>query len=369
MLKVVARDRSLWGFFGGNETVVQKNLTIDVTPPTLELIADDRYVNFGGVGAIVYKPSADTETSGVKIGSYFFPGTKGVIKDQPEHFFVLFAHAYNVAPGSKAVVVATDKAGNSREMAIVYELKDVKYRKSTIALTDGFLQNKVAPLVKGGEAQGTPKEVFIAVNKKLRKENEDRITAITAKATPQILWSGAFSQLSNSKVEANFADQRTYTYNNEAIDTAYHLGFDLSVTKRYPVEAANSGTRGVRRRPGHLWKHRDPRPRHRVVHALQPPELDRRQGRRYDQAEADPGQDRRDRPRRRRPPALRRVPARAGGAACGVVGREVDQGQHRAQARRPERRRDSQGAGARAAQGVGAQANGGPRECAFHRIL
>jgi murein DD-endopeptidase MepM/ murein hydrolase activator NlpD len=43
-------------------------------------------------------------------------------------------------------------------------------------------------------------------------------------------------------VEANFADERTYTYNNEAIDTAYHLGYDLSVTKRYPVEAANSGT-------------------------------------------------------------------------------------------------------------------------------
>jgi murein DD-endopeptidase MepM/ murein hydrolase activator NlpD len=43
-------------------------------------------------------------------------------------------------------------------------------------------------------------------------------------------------------VEANFADERTYTYNREAIDKAYHLGYDLSVTKRYPVEAANSGT-------------------------------------------------------------------------------------------------------------------------------
>ena len=30
--------------------------------------------------------------------------------------------------------------------------------------------------------------------------------------------------------------------NNEPVDTAYHLGYDLSVTKRYPVEAANSGT-------------------------------------------------------------------------------------------------------------------------------
>jgi murein DD-endopeptidase MepM/ murein hydrolase activator NlpD len=42
-------------------------------------------------------------------------------------------------------------------------------------------------------------------------------------------------------VEANFADARTYTYHGEEIDKAYHLGFDLSVTKRYPIEASNSG--------------------------------------------------------------------------------------------------------------------------------
>jgi murein DD-endopeptidase MepM/ murein hydrolase activator NlpD len=84
--------------------------------------------------------------------------------------------------------------------------------------------------------------VFIAVNKTLRKENEEKIVAVTSKTSPQILWKGAFSQLSNSKVEANFADYRTYTYNNEPVDSAYHLGYDLSVTKHYPVEAANIGT-------------------------------------------------------------------------------------------------------------------------------
>ena len=242
VLRSSARDGSLWGFFKGNETVVQKNLTIDVTPPTLQLVADDRYINFGGVGAIVYKPSPDTATSGVKIGDYFFPGTKGQIKDQPENFFVLFAHPYNVPPSAKAVLVATDKAGNTREMALVYELKNVNYKKSTIALTDGFLQSKVVPLVKDADArQGAVKDVFVAVNKKLRKENEDKITEITRKSTAPILWSGAFAQLSNSKVEANFADQRTYTYNKEPVDTAYHVGYDLSVTKHYPVEAANSG--------------------------------------------------------------------------------------------------------------------------------
>jgi hypothetical protein len=243
VLRIAARDNSLWKFFGGNETVVQKTITIDLTPPTIALIADDRYVTFGGVGAIVYKPSDDTVTSGVRIGDYFFPGYKGPVKGQPDHYIVLFSHAYNVPAGAKAMLVATDRAGNSREMPVVYELRGARYRKSTITISDGFIQNTVAPLVNDVAArQGAAKDIFIAVNKRVRKQNEDRITAITRKSTPSVLWDGAFIQLSNSKVEANFADERTYLYNNEAIDTAYHLGYDLSVTRRYPVEAANSGT-------------------------------------------------------------------------------------------------------------------------------
>jgi len=243
VLRVMARDASLWHFFSGNEAVLEKSITIDITPPTLELIADDRYVNFGGVGVIVYKASADTATSGVKIGDYFFPGISAQIRDHPDHFLALFAHPYNAQPEARATLVATDKAGNTRELRLAYELKNVRYKKSTLALSDSFLQNKVAPLLADAtERQGAPKDVFVAVNKRLRKENEDRITAITTKVTPSMLWKDAFAQLSNSKVEANFADQRTYTYNGEPIDTAYHLGYDLSVTKHYPVEAANSGT-------------------------------------------------------------------------------------------------------------------------------
>jgi len=240
VLRVTARDASL---FSGNDATLEKNVAIDITPPMLELIADDRYVNFGGVGAIVYKSSADTAASGVKIGNYFFPGFAGQVKDHPDHFLALFAHPYDTPPEARPTLVATDKAGNTREMRLAYELKNVRYKKSTLALSDGFLQNKVAPLLTDADArQGTPKDVFVAVNKRLRKENEDRITEVTKKATPSMLWKDAFAQLSNSKVEANFADQRTYTYEGEAIDTAYHLGYDLSVTKHTPVEAANSGT-------------------------------------------------------------------------------------------------------------------------------
>jgi murein DD-endopeptidase MepM/ murein hydrolase activator NlpD len=241
VLRISARDRSLFRFFSPNETVVEKNLTIDITPPTLELIADDPYVNFGGVGLIAYKPSADTVSSGVKIGKYFFPGYKGQTK-QPETYLVFFAHPYDVSEQEKALLIATDKAGNTREMAVAYTLKNVKYKKSTIPIGDEFIQSKVSPLVTDvAVRQKTPKEIFISVNRGLRQQNDDTIRTVSQKSADKMLWSGAFSQLTNSKVEANFADARTYTYQGENIDNAYHLGFDLSVTKRYPVEASNNG--------------------------------------------------------------------------------------------------------------------------------
>ncbi|HXV78688.1 MAG TPA: hypothetical protein VEG60_02305, partial [Candidatus Binatia bacterium] len=68
VFRVSARDRSWWNFFRGNQTVIERNVNIDITPPTLELVADDAYVNFGGCGLVVYKTSADAVKSGVKIG-------------------------------------------------------------------------------------------------------------------------------------------------------------------------------------------------------------------------------------------------------------------------------------------------------------
>ena len=170
VLSVSARDRSLWSFFRGNETALQKNVTIDITAPTLELIADDRYVNFGGVGVIAYKSSSDTVSTGVKIGKYFFPGYKGQIEKHPDHFLAFFAHPYDVAENQRAVLVASDKAGNTREMRLVYELKNVKYKKSTISISDEFIAAKVAPLVNDvGARQASSKDIFIKVNRHLRK--------------------------------------------------------------------------------------------------------------------------------------------------------------------------------------------------------
>ena len=207
VLRVTARDASLWRWFKGNETVLEKNVTIDITPPTLDLVADDRYVNFGGVGVIVYKPSPDTATSGVKMGNYFFPGFAGQIKDHPDYFLALFAHPYNAPPDTRPTLVATDKAGNTREMRLAYELKNVKYTQEHHRNQRQFPAKQDRAAAEDVAArQGTPKESIHRGEQDAAQGQRRQDHRSHEEGDAAMLWKGAFAQLSNSKVEANFAD-------------------------------------------------------------------------------------------------------------------------------------------------------------------
>jgi len=240
-LRVSATDRSYQKFFNGNETTIEKKVIVDLTPPTIELIKGDRYINFGGSGLVLYRTSKDSIKSGVRIGKYFFPGYKGQFVDPNTHM-VYFAHPYDVPPKEKPTLVSTDAAGNPKQIPISYTLKNVRKKKRTIRITDSYIKSKIAPLlIDGSIQQGNLESAFVKVNRHLRNENESTIRKACQKSVNRMLWNEAFYQLSNSKVEANFADHRTYVYKGKTIDHAVHLGYDLAVTKNYPVEAANNG--------------------------------------------------------------------------------------------------------------------------------
>src|SRR5260370_14857895 len=68
------------------------------------------------------------------------------------------------------------------------------------------------------------------------------MVALASKASPKTQWDGPFVQIGNTKVEARFADHRTYVYKGKEIDQQTHLGFDLAVTEHVPVAAAAAGT-------------------------------------------------------------------------------------------------------------------------------
>ena len=241
VLTVTAVDRSYWSFFRGNRTTLEKAVTVDFRPPTVEVVSGDRYVTQGGSGVVTYKTSPDTERSGIRIGRYFFPGYQGHLPDRNVSV-AFFTHPYDVPVGERARIFAEDHAGNARESALVYNVRPLSYRRVKMQLSEEFIQRKIAPLAsEAGGAGGTPREQFLRVNHDLRQVNEDTIRKVCQDSAPRKLWRGRFTQLPNSSVQANFADHRSYYYGDRKIDEAWHLGYDLAVTRRYPVGAANSG--------------------------------------------------------------------------------------------------------------------------------
>lgn len=241
ILRVTAVDRSYWSFFRGNRAVFDKPVRIDLTPPRIEIVSDDRYITSGGSALVVYRTSADTRDSSIRIGQHSFPAYRGYVGDG-QTFMAFFAHPYDVPAAERASIIAEDNAGNVAEHRLAYDLRDMQYRAVNVRVSDDFIANKISPLVPDKDASArSAAEQFVAVNRELRQENESTISKACRGSKPEKMWDGPFMQLSNSQVQANFADRRSYIYDSDVIDHAHHLGYDLAVTRRYPVEAANSG--------------------------------------------------------------------------------------------------------------------------------
>jgi murein DD-endopeptidase MepM/ murein hydrolase activator NlpD len=239
---VTASDHSRRGFFGGNRTEQQRDFVFDIYPPRLEVLSSQHYINQGGSECVVYRVSPDAEMSGVQAGPNFFPGYPA--GSDPSLRFSLFAFAYNIPENSPLRVVARDGAGNEAVAGFWNKVFPKKFRSREIPLDDGFLQ-KVVPEVMSHSPnikdEGDLIKTFLEINGKLRRANHDQIRELAPKSAPRFLWDGAFLQLSNSQVESLFADHRTYLYQGKEVDRQDHVGFDLSVTQQYPIEAANDG--------------------------------------------------------------------------------------------------------------------------------
>jgi len=241
-LMITASDHSWRVFFGGNQTQQQRDFVFDIYPPRLEVLSSQHYINQGGSECVVYRVSPDAEVSGVQAGPNFFPGYPA--GGDPNLRFALFAFAYNIPDNSPLKVVARDGAGNEAVAGFWHKLFPKKFRSRQIPLDDGFLQKVVPEVVSHSPSiqdQGELIKTFLEINSKLRRVNHDQITELSRKSAPRFLWDGAFLQLSNSQVESLFADHRTYVYQGKEVDRQDHVGFDLSVTQQYPIEAANDG--------------------------------------------------------------------------------------------------------------------------------
>jgi len=240
-LEIEARD-TLWRPRPPRGPRLVHRFTVDLTPPKLELKTATGYIKHAGAGIVVYRPEGAAR-SGVRIGSEFFPGVSGLAQD-PAIQVALFVIPYN-GPAVAPSVVAVDEAGNERVIGVPVTFLPVRFPKDVINLTEAFLRRKMPELVPqtpGTASADALLQAFLRVNGEGRKGFEAKNREIGAGETsPKPLWTGAFRQQPNTKVFANFPEERTYQMDGRTVDTQWHLGIDLASNRQSPVEASNAG--------------------------------------------------------------------------------------------------------------------------------
>ncbi len=223
---------------------------VRLTPPQVGVVSQFHHINHGGSEMVVYRVRPPDVDSGVRVGDYEYRGypaagasIEGADAGLRVAFFALLWDQDVKMPIS---LYARDEVGNEARASFDYRVFPKTFRKSRITLSDGFLE-KVVPEILYNSAElkaEDPSDLlasYLQINRELRRHNNARIAAMADETAPEILWQGAFKQLTNTAVEAGFADQRTYVYDGREVDQQVHLGFDLASTRNAPVLAANSG--------------------------------------------------------------------------------------------------------------------------------
>jgi murein DD-endopeptidase MepM/ murein hydrolase activator NlpD len=224
-----------------------KDFQVRLDPPRLTVLSTKHYVNHGGSELVVYRVAPADVTSGVRVGDIEYRGFPLAGTEAGTNVAV-FALLYDQDLKTPIEAFARDEAGNETKATFVDDVFEKPIKKSRIEIDDNFIKRTVpdiiahSPELKMSGPSGDLLADFLKVNGELRRINADQIAAFAKQTAAAKLWTESFVQLGNSKVEAGFADHRTYIYKGKEVDQQVHLGFDLAVTTHVPVAAANEGT-------------------------------------------------------------------------------------------------------------------------------
>jgi murein DD-endopeptidase MepM/ murein hydrolase activator NlpD len=227
-----------------------RDVQVRLEAPRVEVLSTLHYVNQGGAEFVVYRATPPDVESGVRVGDLMyrgFPGAGAGITTDPAVRVAFFAVLYDENPSLPVTVFARDAAGNEAVAALDHRGFPKPFGHSSIPLDDAFLQRvvpQIAAATPDMHLSTAPQDLlasFIKINDDLRARDNRILVDLSQKTSSQMLWKEPFQPLGNAKVEAKFADSRTYVYQGKEVDHSVHLGFDLAVTQHIAVLAANHG--------------------------------------------------------------------------------------------------------------------------------
>ena len=241
-LEIEARD-TLWRPRPPRGPRLVHRFTVDLTPPKLELKTATGYIKHAGAG-IVDLPARGRGALRGPDRRRVLPGRGGAGPGPGRPGRAVRDPATTARPVAPSVV-AVDEAGNERVIGVPVTFLPVRFPKDTINLTEAFLRRKMpelAPQTPGTARTDVLLQAFLRVNGEGRKGFEAKNREIgTGRDLAEALWTGAFRQQSNTKVFANFPEERTYQMDGRTVDTQWHLGIDLASNRQSPIEASNAG--------------------------------------------------------------------------------------------------------------------------------
>ncbi|MFK5882174.1 MAG: M23 family metallopeptidase [Sulfurospirillum sp.] len=245
-LHISVTDSSRWNFFSGNSAEKNVSIKIDRRRPELFIINNSYKIIRGGVATVVFK-AKDTNLKNLYIQTNFGKRFYPTPFYKQDYFASLIAWPVEQKK-FRAVIVATDDAGNITKVPVRLFYVNKKYRISKISLTDNFLNGKISDLVSENKpdlSNASNIEKFKFINETLRGENEKTIEKYTT-PTDKDMISGFFQKrfypLRNGKAVASFGDHRFYSYGGKQISEAWHLGLDLASVSGAKIKTQNRGT-------------------------------------------------------------------------------------------------------------------------------
>jgi len=239
-LNIVVTDKSFANFGTGNTTRLTRTLTLDNQLPVVNVLSQSHIIKQGGASCVVYQINKEAERTGVTVGDRFFPG----YRLDSGNYACIFAFPWNMDLAKfQPKLFVMDAAGNERSITFRVQAIPVKFKRDTLNIGDDFLQNKIVPQFASMYPNiKDPAQLYVVVNRDLRKQEVARLAEFAQKTSPKMLWDGGpFLRLPNAAPRASYGDDRTYLYKNAKIDEETHLGVDLASVANAPVPAANSG--------------------------------------------------------------------------------------------------------------------------------
>lgn len=238
-LSVSATDRSIYHFGAGNVATLTRAMSLDTTPPRIDLLSQAHNIRQGGVGCVVYNLSEEPGETGVVVGQTLYPG----FRQENGKYVCLFPFPVDMeVKDFQPKIKAMDLAGNEKAITFRFQSIPRKFKEDTLTISDAFLDAKMPQYLSDYPGETSMLRIYLKVNGEMRKKNAGVLKDLGAKTDPGLLWDKkAFTRLPNAAPRAGFGDRRIYTYQGKEIDRQTHMGVDLASLEGAAVPAANSG--------------------------------------------------------------------------------------------------------------------------------